>query len=223
MARAVAAWALAGVPLSCTVLTQAMGKQNLRKTTGPDGREYWVDQHDIVHGVVRTGKPREDAQQYAERSKAEKLLAHWGWPPDSKIERPGGARYDYDCVHPVTGERAAVEIKLAAAPGHAMTELHSTGSTKFTIRDFLAVPAERLAKANDQLKHAPSGVRRCVLLVLEYEPAGDTSPVLSWWHLLAKAVCDLDLELYSNVDEVWLTTAHLTRFIQRRRRKMRVV
>jgi len=200
-----------------------MGNQNLRKTKGPDGREYWVDQRGIVHGVVRTGNQREDARQYAERSKIEKLLAHWAWPPDSEIERPGDARYDYDCVHPVTGERAAVEIKLAALPGHAMTQLHSTGSTKFTIPDFLATPAERLAKANEQLKDAPSGVRRCVLLVLEYEPVVDTSPILFWWHLLAKAVCDLDPQLYSNVDEVWLTTAHLTRFIQRRWRKMRMV
>lgn len=197
-----------------------MGKQNPRKTKSADGRERWVDQHGTVQGVVRTGNPREDEQQYAERSRVEKLLAHWGWPRDSEIERPGGARYDYDCVHAITGERAAVEIKRLVGPGDAMTELHSTGSTNFTIRDLLAVPPELLAKANEQLNYAPSGVRRCVLLVLEYEPV--IPPLLSWWHLLVKAVWHLDLGLYSNVDEVWLTTAHLTRFIQRRQYKRRM-
>ncbi len=198
-----------------------MGKQNPRKTKCADGREYWVDQHGTVQGVVRTGEPGEDGQQYAERSRVEKLLEHWGWPRDSQIERPGGARYDYDCVHAITGERAAVEIKRVVGPGDAMTELHSVGSTRFTTRDFLAVPAELLTKANEQLNDAPTGVRRCILLVLEYEPVADVPPLLSWWHLLVKAVWDLDLELHSNIDEVWLTTACLTRFIQRRQRKMR--
>jgi len=194
-----------------------MGKQDLRKVKCVDGRECWVDQHGTVHGDVRTGNPREDAQQYAERSQVERLLAHWDWPRDSEIERPGGARYDYDCVHPVTGERAAVEIKRVLGPGWAMTKLHSTGNTGFTIRDFLAVPAELLAKANEQLMHAPRGARRCVLLVFGYEPV--IPPLLCRWHLLAKAMCDLDLELHNNIDEVWLTTAYLTRFIQRRRRR----
>lgn len=192
-----------------------MGKQNPRRTKSADGREYWVDQHGTVQGVVRTGKPGEDAHQYAERSQVEKLLAHWGWPRGSQIERPDGARYDYDCVHPITRGRAAVEIKRVLGPEHAMTELHSTGSTRFTIRDLLTVPPELLAKANEQLTDAPSGARRCVLLVFGYEPV--IPPLLYRWHLLVKAVWQLDLELYGNVDEVWLTTARVTRFIQRRR------
>lgn len=179
----------------------------LKRATGPDGREYWVDEHGIVHGLVQTGDLREDAEQYAERHKVEKLLAHWGWPRDSEIERPDGATYDYDCIHAETGERVAVEVKRVTLPQKAMTELHSTGDTEFQVKDFLLVPAERLAKANEQLSAATRGARRCVLLVSETEAEFD-------WKVLVDGVRKLDLAAYRNIDEVWLTTAHQTRFLR---------
>jgi hypothetical protein len=165
----------------------------------------------LVKGIVRSGKPCEDEKAHAERDKVEKLLVHWDWPAASEIERPAKGTYDFDCVHAETCERVAVEIKWVTFPQQAMIELHKklhpTDSTDVNIADFLEVPAERLREANEQLAAAPVGARRCALLVSPTEAEFD-------WSVLVTGVGRLDLEAYANIDEVWLTTPNLTRFLR---------
>lgn len=184
-------------------------RPNIGRKRAPDGREYWVDRQGLVRGVVRTGNPREDQQQYDERDKIEKLLAYWRWPADSSIERPGCGTYDYDCRRGEGNEVAAVEVKRVTLPEQAIAESYSRRESVVARRDFQALPAKRLAKANNQLRDAPAGFRRCALLVLD-----DEAPNSLWWNWLVKAVMDLDLATYTNVNEVWLTTSHLTRFLR---------
>ncbi|MCH7580456.1 MAG: hypothetical protein IIB22_09455 [Chloroflexi bacterium] len=175
-----------------------------RKTTGPDGREYWVDELGIVMGEVRTDNWREDVEQYEEREQVGKLLAHWNWPPNSNVHRPAGGTYDYDCVHADNDDLVAIEIKRVMLPPEAKRELISTGSTEFKPSGFLEVPALRLAKANKQLSAATRGARRCVLLVAETELD---------WAVLVQGVGRANLSAYQNIDEVWLTTPNFTRFL----------
>lgn len=178
-----------------------------RKTTGPDRREYWVDDLGIVMGEVRTDDWREDVEQSEEREQVGKLLSYWNWPPNSNVDRPPGGTYDYDCVHADSDDLVAVEIKRVMLPPEAKRELLSTGSTEFKTSDFLEVPAQRLAKANKQLFAATRGARRCVLLVAETETELD-------WEVLVQGVGGVDLSAYQNIDEVWLTTPNFTRFVR---------
>lgn len=184
------------------------------RVRGPGGRDYWVNRAGLVEGLVRSGKPREDSKEHAEREKVEKLLEAWGWPLDStKIERPnGGATYEFDCTNGGTGERVAVEVKRITLPEAAMRDLASTGRTTFNVMaDFLPLPTARAKKANDQLAHAPRGIRRCLLLAWDFEPMADDDP---WWGWLIAALSRVDVPSYGNVDEIWVTTSHLKRFFR---------
>lgn len=184
-----------------------------RRVPAPDAREYWVNKAGVVEGPVRLGKPREDKKEYEEREKVEKLVEAWGWPVDStNIERPhGGGTYEFDCTSGVTGERVAVEVKRITWPPRAMSDLASTGRATFNVSaDLLPIPTARVHKANDQLAGAPKGVRRCVLLAWDFEPMeGDPE-----WDWLVAALSRVDVHSYENVDEVWLTTSHLTQFFR---------
>jgi len=182
----------------------------LRKVRGPNGREYWVDEAGVVQGVARSGKPREDSKEHAERHKVEKMLEAWGWPADlTSVKKPDGATYDFDCTNSCTGKRAAVEVKRITLPERAMKDLASKGCATFNVsRDLLPIPADLVKKAAKQLAGAPEGTRRCVLLAWPYEKS-EHNP---WWDWLIMALGHIDS--YENIDEVWLTTSSLTTFFR---------
>lgn len=184
---------------------------NLRKSVHPGtGQECWVDKQGAVHSIVRTGNPNVDCKEYVERSQAEALVAAWGWPPHSKVEkveeRPDGLTHDFDCTNSANAERVAVEIKQLTLPTSAMKAAAQKRGVEFPVSDFLRAPADLIKKANSQLAHAQAA-RRCVLLVWQYERVAE-----DMWDLLTKALGCLDIRSYENVDEVWLTTLHLRQF-----------
>ena len=179
----------------------------LRRTFGSDGRELWVDEHGLVHGEVKTGHPREDVKEYAEREPVERLVDSWGWPANSKIQRPATSNYDFDCERAGGLETAAVEVKRLMLPEETMAELARHDTAEFQVRDFVDIPHALVSKADNQLAGA-SADRRCVLLVWQMENPPDDY----WWKVLKHALGRLDRASYTNVDEIYLATSHLRQF-----------
>jgi hypothetical protein len=171
--------------------------------------EYWVDQHGVVRGKVRNGKPREDEKESTERWQVETFLQELGWPVDSKLERPPSSHtYDFDCVNSKTEQRIAVEIKRILPD--EMAELVQSKGTDQWVDVNLLSPVHRLEdKAAAQLIDARVD-RRCVLLVWPYEES-ETSPGSG---LLRAVLDDRYPSQYEHVDEWWLTTSLCRRFWQ---------
>jgi hypothetical protein len=176
-----------------------------------NGEEYWVehlnDAISIVRGRVGTGKPREDEKEYEERSPIDALLRHWGWNR-SKIERHptgNGEAYDFDCTNEETGEQAAIEVKRII-PRRAMQDAIAGVDTKIDPAALRKLPGEFASKANRQLAAAPKAARRCALLIWVQEDA-------FFWDQIRAAVEELNTYAYEAVDEVWLTSAHLLRWV----------
>jgi len=183
-----------------------------RKRDPNTGRQYWVDEHDIVQGIVKTGDARRDCEEYRERSQVEALARAWSWPPGSRIdkveERPHGLTHDFDCTNSVTGERVAVEIKrFFPLATRAMKALHSKGCAESPPQDVIAELREHMEHANGQLANAQAD-RRCVLLIWQYEEEDQSAA----WDFLRRALGCLQRHQFQHIDEVWLTMTDLTRF-----------
>jgi len=171
------------------------------------GDQFWIDEHNIKCAPVRYGNPNRDRQEDEERRYVEGLLAEWGWPQSSKMEKNSRpATYDFDCSHGTSGETVAIEVKQLALPQRVMNAAASKRSDEvtFTEREFVARVLALAKKANTQLAAAQTE-RRCVLFVWQYEPQ-------VMWDFLWTALNHLKARRYPNIDEIWLTTPHMSLF-----------
>ncbi len=165
-----------------------------------------------MRGEIVTGHKRQDADLYNELQPVRALIQAWGWPQDTTIQRPeGGATYDFDCIHPITGEIVAVELKEVVSPNTLRdADQNKTTTCWFEIRwpkapGWERIIRDQMTQADKQLS-AASGKRRVVLLRLHCTPRADAKESEDrLWNDMSCALKRIDVHEYPNVDDVWLT------------------